>query len=82
MNISVYQDEIVEPKWRLLKIFLDFFIFSALVYGVVVYFNRTWKGIHYSCSIISAVTMIFWFLVPESPRWLAQNGKNDEAMKG
>ena len=82
VNASVYSDEIFEPKWRLLKIAFNGFVFSAFGFGLIVYFNRTWTGIHFCCSIVSAVTMLFWFLVPESPRWLAQNGEDDKAMKG
>ena len=29
----------------------------------------------------TACTLIPWFLIPESPRWLAQNDKVEESMK-
>ena len=51
-------------------------------FGLIVYLNRTWTGIHVTCGIISAIAMLLWFLIPESPRWLAQNGYENEAIEG
>ena len=82
VNWAVYSYELFDPKWRFLPILIYTFPISQYVFGLIVYLNRTWTGIHVTCGIISASTMLVWFLMPESPRWLAQNGYEDEAMKG
>ena len=51
-------------------------------FGLIVYLNRTWTGIHVTCGIISSLAMLLWFFIPESPRWLAQNGYESEALEG
>ena len=49
--------------------------------ALIVYLNRTWTGIHIWCGIASACALIPWYIIPESPRWLAQNNKVEESMK-
>merc|ERR1719445_436289 len=42
--------------------------------------NRTWTGIHVWVGVITGLILPMYFLIPESVRWLAQNGKEDESM--
>ena len=49
--------------------------------ALIVYLNRTWTGIHIWCGIASACALIPWYIIPESPRWLAQNNQVEESMK-
>ena len=42
--------------------------------------NRTWTGIHIWVGVVTGLILPMYFLIPESVRWLAQNGKQDEAM--
>ena len=81
VNIVVYTNEMFDPKWRIFNIGVNAIPVPAYLFGLIVYLNRTWTGIHFTCAIISTVAMLIWFLVPESLRWLAQNGHEDEAMK-
>jgi OCT family organic cation transporter-like MFS transporter 4/5 len=42
-------------------------------------FLRHWMHIHIACGIMSTCAVIAYILIPESVRWLAQNGREDEA---
>ena len=81
VNGSVYSNEMFDPKWRIMNIAFNLIPIISYAFGLIVYLNRTWTGIHVSCGVISAITLLVWFMVPESPRWLAQNGHENEAME-
>ena len=81
VNGFAYFSEIWDPKWRHIFLGAVGFPIGQYTLTLIAYLNRTWTGIHVSCGVISAITLILWFLVPESPRWLAQNGHEDEAME-
>jgi len=81
VNGSVYSNEMFDPKWRILNIAFNLIPIISYAFGLIVYLNRTWTGIHVCCGVISAITLLVWFMVPESPRWLAQNGHENEAME-
>ena len=82
VNGSVYSNEMFDPKWRIVNIAMNLIPIISYAFGLIVYLNRTWTGIHVCCGVISAITLLVWFMVPESPRWLAQNGHENEAMEG
>ena len=81
VNGSVYSNEMFDPKWRIVNIAMNLIPIISYAFGLIVYLNRTWTGIHVCCGVISAITLLVWFMVPESPRWLAQNGHENEAME-
>ncbi|XP_011204556.2 organic cation transporter protein [Bactrocera dorsalis] len=43
------------------------------------YFLREWRWFHLSFSSFSIVYLLFFFTVPESPRWLIITGRNERA---
>ena len=43
--------------------------------------EQVWRGMFLVGVVPSALFFFFLAIVPESPRWLAQYGKNDEALK-
>merc|ERR1712018_729132 len=43
--------------------------------------NRTFTGIHLWSGLANILILPFYFIIPESPRWLAQNNKEDEAVE-
>jgi OCT family organic cation transporter-like MFS transporter 4/5 len=81
INAYVYQTEIFNPKWRYFFVGLFEMPFHYYISALIAYLNRTWTGIHIGVGIAVAVSLPIYFLVPESPRWLAQNNKTDQALK-
>ncbi len=54
---------------------------SLLLLVVMVYFFRDWTSQHLITGCLAAASLLLWPLIPESPRWLAQNGKVDQARR-
>ena len=46
-----------------------------------VYFNRSWTYLHVSVGLACAFSLFMFFIIPESVRWLAINGKRYQAEK-
>merc|ERR1712241_497360 len=60
----------------------DFFApMSELVLVIIIYFVRHWTFIHLWAGIGCLIPLPLYFIVPESPRWLAINGKLEKAEK-
>ena len=52
---------------------------TTLILACFGYFFRHWASLHLAIGISCIVVLVAWFITPESLRWLAQNGKRDEA---
>ena len=65
--------------------FVTYLIFGVpinqLVFSLIIYMNRTFTGIHLWCGIVTLLVLPFYFIMPESPRWLAQNNNEKQALK-
>ncbi|XP_004518311.1 organic cation transporter protein [Ceratitis capitata] len=48
---------------------------------VFAYFFRHWRWYHLAFSSFSALYILFYWTVPESPRWLFTTGRTDRAVK-
>ena len=81
VNYYAYTMEIFAPKWRHIfpVIFSMPFDFYTLL--LIAYLNRTWTGIHIWVGITLALILPLYWILPESPRWLAQNQKEEEAFE-
>lgn len=78
---NVLGQELVGPSKRKYTGTIQHMFFSiGLVYQTIVYyFSRDWQ---ISCIVLAASCVIFipyWWLIPESPRWLISQGRNEEA---
>ena len=76
-----YNLEMFSSKWRhifpaIYAMPLDFYIFV-----LIAYLNRTWTGIHIWVGITLSLILPLYWIIPESPRWLAQNQKEEEAFE-
>ncbi|XP_060068370.1 organic cation transporter protein-like [Ylistrum balloti] len=83
MTAFVIGMELVGPSKRVYAgIIVDFFFaIGMVVLGGIGYAFREWKYIEITCSAPIALFLFYWWLVPESPRWLISQGRIDEANK-
>ncbi|OWF44983.1 Organic cation transporter protein [Mizuhopecten yessoensis] len=58
-----------------------FFGFGLIILPAVSYFARHWYYINLICSAPAAIFIVYWWLLPESPRWLITNQRYEEANK-
>ncbi|CAH1271833.1 SLC22A4 [Branchiostoma lanceolatum] len=47
--------------------------------GGLAYFLRDWWSLQLALAVMSAPLLSYWWLLPESPRWLLSNKRNEEA---
>ncbi|CAF4133395.1 unnamed protein product, partial [Rotaria sp. Silwood2] len=79
----VLASEIVGPKKRLLAgIVIEYFFASGqLILLIFAYFIRSWRMLTLSIALFTVPYMFFYFILPESPRWLISTGRFDEGEK-
>lgn len=46
----------------------------------IAYFIRDWRELQLILSLLSALYLIYWRYVPESPRWLLATGRREDAV--
>ncbi len=80
VNGHTFGIEYWSPGYRKLVVCIKDFPFSQFLLTALVYFNRDWTNLHLWTGIICLAGIPIWFLVPESPRWLAGNGRKNEAL--
>ncbi|UJR36301.1 hypothetical protein I4U23_029030 [Adineta vaga] len=75
--------EIVGPTQRLFTgiVIEYFFALGELILLVFAYLFRTWYQLHTALAILSLPFVLFYFLLPESPRWMISKGHYDKAEK-
>ena len=81
ININVYLTEIYSPGWRYSFTAATYMPLGSLTLAVIAYFCNTWTMIHVSTGVLCALILPLYFCVPESPRWLAQNGYEEKSLK-
>ena len=77
-----YIVEIAHPLWRgrllaILNIFLGLGFFYVSLVGS---FNLSWRNVSFICGITTVVLIFIIVTLPESPRWLVENNRKDEAL--
>ncbi|CAF0767154.1 unnamed protein product [Adineta ricciae] len=79
----VLGSEIVGPSKRLLAgiVIEYFFAFGQFFLLAFAYFIRTWRALAGAISLFTVPFIFFYFILPESPRWLVSKGRFDEAEK-
>ncbi|KAJ8716716.1 hypothetical protein PYW07_003343 [Mythimna separata] len=74
--------EVVSGKWRTLipVIYqLPFGLGNAVMAGLA-YWLRDWRKLEFALGFCSSIYILYWFWIPESPRWLLATGKTEEAV--
>ena len=74
-NFSV--TEICGPKYRTYFGILTQFPFGigAALLPIIAYFIRSWKSLQLAISVPCCLLGLYYFFVPESPRWLMAEGR-------
>lgn len=75
--------EIIGIKWRELFSVLYQIPFNLghLTLPLFAYYIRDWQKLQFALSIPSIILLSYFWLVPESPRWLFTVGRVNEAVK-
>ncbi|CAF2389953.1 unnamed protein product [Rotaria sp. Silwood2] len=79
----VLGSEIVGPSKRLLVgiVIEYFFAFGELFLLFFAYFIRSWRALTWTIALYTVPFVFFYFILPESPRWLVSKGRFDDAEK-
>ncbi|KAF5284077.1 hypothetical protein FQA39_LY17126 [Lamprigera yunnana] len=74
--------EVVAGSWRTTVPILHQIPFGLgnTLMAVLAYFVREWRTLQLILFTISALYMCYYWLIPESPRWLLATGKKEEAI--
>ncbi|XP_069134928.1 organic cation transporter protein-like [Argopecten irradians] len=83
MTAFVIGMELVGPSKRVWAgiVIEYFFAVGLVILGGVGYAFKEWKYTEITCSAPAVLFLLYWWFIPESPRWLISQGKIDEANK-
>lgn len=75
--------ELIGVRWReLISVLYQVpFNLGHLTLPLFAYFIRDWQRLQFALSIPSVVLLSYYWLIPESPRWLFAVGRVDESVK-
>ncbi|XP_072932797.1 organic cation transporter protein-like isoform X3 [Epargyreus clarus] len=74
---------IVGGKWRTtipVLYHLPFGLGNAVM-SALAYWLRDWRKLEFSLATLSSLYILYWFVIPESPRWLLATGQRDKAIE-
>ncbi|XP_048485597.1 organic cation transporter protein [Plutella xylostella] len=74
--------EVVSGKWRTIVPVLcqlPFGLGAAIMSGMA-YWWRDWRKLEFSLGCLSSLYVLYWFWIPESPRWLLATGQTEKAL--
>ncbi|GFS15325.1 solute carrier family 22 member 21 [Elysia marginata] len=74
-----YMTEFLPTKWRPLVGAVPMWPLGVVVFAGTAWLLEDWAYLHLTCAALSAPVMLTYFIIPESPRWLAVHGRLKEA---
>ncbi|KAK3737336.1 hypothetical protein RRG08_067401 [Elysia crispata] len=74
-----YMMEFLPMRWRPLVSAIPMWPLGVVLFAATAWFFEDWAYLHFTCAVLSAPVLLTYFVVPESPRWLAVQGKLKEA---
>ena len=81
-TLYVYMMEMVGGKWKT-YLGIGFEFPWALAYSVlpgIAYAQRNWRNLQLIISVPPVILLFVYWFVPESPRWLISQGRQEEAL--
>lgn len=75
--------EIVGTKWRaaITVLYQIPFSLGQMSLAGIAYFFRYWQHLQIAITVPSIILLSYWWIVPESPRWLLAIGRQKDACK-
>ncbi|NXQ91742.1 S22A3 protein, partial [Nyctibius grandis] len=74
--------EIVGSDQRIIGIVIQiFFTLGIMILPGIAYLVPTWQGIQLAISLPNFLFLLYYWVVPESPRWLLTRKKGEKALK-
>ncbi|XP_054018444.1 solute carrier family 22 member 3 [Dryobates pubescens] len=82
MTGYVIVTEIVGSDQRIVGIVIQiFFTLGIMILPGIAYLIPTWQGIQLAISLPNFLFLLYYWVVPESPRWLLTRKKGEKALK-
>uniref|UniRef100_A0A2K6Q557 Solute carrier family 22 member 3 n=1 Tax=Rhinopithecus roxellana TaxID=61622 RepID=A0A2K6Q557_RHIRO len=83
MTCFVIVTEIVGSKQRRIVgiVIQMFFTLGIIILPGIAYFIPNWQGIQLAITLPSFLFLLYYWVVPESPRWLITRKKGDKALQ-
>ncbi|KFP33163.1 Solute carrier family 22 member 3, partial [Colius striatus] len=82
MTCYVIVTEIVGSDQRFVGIVIQiFFTLGIMILPGIAYVVPTWQGIQLAISLPNFLFLLYYWVVPESPRWLLTRKKGEKALK-
>ncbi|KAK7071582.1 hypothetical protein SK128_010404 [Halocaridina rubra] len=75
--------EVVKPGARTFTGMMYAFFFGSGI-GIlpgIAYFIRDWRYLQLAISLSNGILIAYYWILPESPRWLASQGRTEEALE-
>ncbi|XP_042224820.1 organic cation transporter protein-like isoform X2 [Homarus americanus] len=75
--------EVVGPEGRTTMgmMYQGFFSIGFMVLPAIAYFVREWRYLQLYISVPSVILLLYYWWLPESPRWLIMQGRHQEAFE-
>lgn len=75
--------EVVKPEARTMTgmMYAGFFGLGITILPGLAYLIRSWRNLELTIGILSSVLISYYWILPESPRWLASQRRHQEALK-
>ncbi|GFO12742.1 solute carrier family 22 member 4-like [Plakobranchus ocellatus] len=77
--IVPYPTEFLPKRWRHILPLMPLWPLGVMIMAATAWWLEDWSHLHIACAVITFVFTLGCFYVPESPRWLATQGKVDES---
>ncbi|KAK3737339.1 hypothetical protein RRG08_067403 [Elysia crispata] len=74
-----YLTEFLPIMWRPLVSAVPMWPMGVVLFAGAAWLLEDWAYLHFGCAIFSAPVLLTYFIIPESPRWLAVQGRLKEA---
>ncbi|XP_071957175.1 organic cation transporter protein-like [Antedon mediterranea] len=81
ISVFVYVNEFVAPSKRAFISAMAnvYFCVGFLILAFLAYFIRAWRTLYLVVSICPGLLLLVYFFIPESPRWLLLQNRQEEA---